>query len=133
MSRPYMFGTVTLDTAVDKTITTAIQVPQWARYGMVYLPSLTDGAISMQMCMAEDIVAGDTAGDLAASDDTYWAGVANTSESTQIAGSGALETSWVDISDYIQALPKDCYIRFVSATTQTGGSALTFKVVFRGA
>jgi hypothetical protein len=128
-----MLATLTLDTSVDTTKTTAIQVPEWARFGMVYQPAHTDGALSMEVCLAEDIVAGDTAGDLLASDDTYWAAVANNSESVQIAGSGALEANWIDISDYIQSLPKDCYIRFVIGAAETGGSALTFKVVFRGA
>ena len=131
--REYFYDTLTLDTSVDTTKTTAVQVPQWARYGMVYQPAHVDGTLGMEMCMAEDIKAGDTAGDLLASDDSYWATVANISESSQIAGSAALESSWIDITDYIQALPKDCYIRFVLGAAETGGSALTFKVVFRGA
>jgi hypothetical protein len=86
----------------------------------------------MEMLENDRVVAGDTANILLGSTDTSWAALYNSSESNQIIGSG-VEACWVDISDYIQALPPESWIRFVQAAAETGGSALTYKIHYRGA
>jgi hypothetical protein len=127
--RPYQLVSFTLDTSVDKVRTAAVQVPQWARYGMLLLPALADDDVEMQMMV--DGVA--TSATILASNDTGWADVYDDAEGKVVAGSGTIEGAWVDCSNYIRALPKDCWIRFGTPGQDQASGPLTWQIAFRGA
>jgi hypothetical protein len=124
------YDEVTMDTSVDTTKTSASQIPQWARFACVFIPNITNAAVTIEMLENDRVVAGDTANILLASTDTSWAAFQDEAESSQVAASGV--ENWVDISHFIRAMPKDAWIRFVQGAAETGGSALTYKIHYRG-
>jgi hypothetical protein len=132
MGRQHHYDEVVMDTTVDTTKTSASQVPQWARYASVYIPAITNAAVTMEILENDRVEDGDTANILLASTDTSWAAYADEAESSQIAASG-VEATWIDISHMIRAMPPNCWIRFVQGAAETGGSALTYKIHYRGA
>lgn len=142
-NRAGMCVSLYMDTSVDTTKTSAAIVPAWARYGMVYIPNITNAAVSCEIIEekdfqdegydpSDDSLDTDGADALAASADTGWKAVADEAESTQIAASG-VEDKWVDISHFIRALPPNCAIRFVQGSAETGGAKLTYRLALRGA
>jgi hypothetical protein len=104
--RQYSYDEVVMDTTVDTTKTSASQVPQWARYASVFIPDIINAAVTMEI-MEEN-------------------------KATAAKASG-VEATWVDISHMIRAMPPNCFIRFVQGAAETGGSALTYKIYYRGA
>jgi len=121
-----MTTAVTLDTDVSTTITPAVQVPQWARYGMIEIPTLTSAALTMKGLKNPNV----TAAQLLPGDSTYWFTVTDVAEATEVlaAGTGVV---WLDISNYISALPKDAFIRLHCGAAQA--SDRVFRFFFRGA
>jgi hypothetical protein len=120
-----MYQDFTIVQATDTTKSGAVQVPQWARYGALYIPAVANGIISLEIMEDRN----QTAAKLIADQDTDWITLRDEGESSQVAASG-VESCWIDISEFIKALPKDCWIRVVSAAAQTG--TITFTISFRG-
>jgi hypothetical protein len=117
-----------MDTSVDTTKTTAAQVPAWARYASLYIPNITNAAVTVEIMEERRAKAATILPNI----DTDWVPYADEAESAQVAASG-VEATWVDISHMIKAMPKNCFIRFVQGAAETGGSALTYRLAFRGA
>ncbi|MHA2064555.1 MAG: hypothetical protein ACXABY_09270 [Candidatus Thorarchaeota archaeon] len=113
-----------IDDSVDNAKSEAVQIPQWAKGASLYIPSIQDTILSMEMMESRNA----TTAKLLSSNDTDWIQVRDEGESAQIAASG-IESCWIVISEFIKALPKDCYIRFVSAVDQLVDKS--FAITFR--
>jgi hypothetical protein len=133
MSRPGMETEIYLDTSVDKTKTSAVQIPEWARYGIVYIPTCDNAAITLEMATNEDIgYPTAVAAELLASDDTYWKVPYTDAEENQVLGANTGDR-WVDISNYVRAMPRDAFLRVVFGATQNQAALQTLIISFRGA
>ena len=124
--RPSMIADAFLDISTDTTKTAAVQVPQWARYGTLFIPTIDNAAITLELIEIEDV----TAAKLVSDQDTSWITVYDQAESSQVMGASTGDR-WVDISNYVQSLPKDCFIRAVCGAAQDPD--VTFVFAFRGA
>jgi hypothetical protein len=133
MSRPGFLTEIYLDTTVDTTKTSAVQVPTWARWGMVYIPTCDNAAITLEMALNEDIgYPTAVAAELLASDDSYWKVPYSDAEENQVLGANTGDR-WVDISNYVRAMPKDAFLRVVFGATQNQAAKQTLYISFRGA
>jgi hypothetical protein len=110
-----------LDQSVDVRKTEAIEVPDWARTGAVYIPAIVDGAVTMEF-MAKSLA---TAATLLPSNDTGWATVrvpiVEGSVLVTVLGS-ALDPGWIVITEFVRGL-KQGFIRFSVAADQVADSA----------
>jgi len=114
-----------IDDSVDNEKSEAVAVPQWARRAQLFVPSIEDTAITMEMIEGRNV----TAALLLASNNTSWKVVRSQDESSTVLASG-VENCWVDITEFVRSLPQGCFIRFVSAVDQLADKSLI--IVFRG-
>ena len=115
-----------LDTDVSTTVSVAVQIPQWARYGALYLPTITSSAITFDIM--EDVNA--TASKLVADQTTDWITLRDEAESSQVIGAGTAGF-WIDITEFVKAIPANCWLRVKCGTAQA--SDRIFRLSLRGA
>lgn len=127
MPRPGVELQALMDTALSTTVSYPVQIPQWARYASLLIPVRDNAAITLQG-REEDTVTADS--DLLPTTTTSWFGVTDQAESATVAAAGTT-ILWIDITEFIQSLPANCYIRPVCGAAQDPG--VTFKFAFRGA
>ena len=116
-----------MDTDLSTTVSKAVQVPRWARYASLYVPARDNAAITLN-AREDATVTADS--DLFPTTTTSWYGVVDEAEASQVLAAGTTAT-WIDITNYIRALPADCWVRPVCGAAQD--PFVTFRFNFRGA
>ena len=126
--RENMVQDVLLDESLDPFESYPVQVPKWARYCSMFLPSLTENSnISFKVMLHSAA----TAATLLPTNNTGWSPLYDAAEALVTIATG-VENCWIDLSNYIKALPGDCWLRVTFATEQETAD-LTMRVCFRGA
>lgn len=126
--RPGMVMDFLLDESLDPFKSYAVQVPQWARYASLFIPALTENSVVGIEVMQDDDA---TAATLLPTNDTGWITVRDSGESAQVVASG-VENCWIDCTEFILSLPKDCHIRLSFTTEQESADSIC-TIAFRGA
>lgn len=126
MPRPSAVFDFIHDFSVKDTKSNPVQVPAWVENVLLFVPALaTNCVVTMELIEIEDV----TVALLAADNDTSWKAVKTEGEATQIVASG-IEDCWIDITEYVQSCPPNCFIRFVMASAQNADS--DWIIVYRG-
>jgi hypothetical protein len=93
----------------------------------MYVPARDNAAVTLQV-RADDTVTKDS--DLLPTTTASWSGLVDEAEASGVLGVGTAAT-WVDITNYVKALPANCFLRPVLGAAQDPGVTLRFN--FRGA
>ncbi len=114
------------DNAVDTTETNAVEIPNWAKAAVLFVPNIAAGAVTMKFMHKDDA----TAAKLLASANTDWVPLQVAIDSV-----GSLkevmpttdDPAMIDITAFIRGLG-DGFIRFTCAGAQ--GGVTNWKIIF---